>query len=82
MSKHRLTLTQLRRILRSFDVDEDSSRGKGGHTLFLKAFPDGVFSYPVPVRKDVLPCYMKGCRKKFRLTAEDGVTDDDFFGRA
>jgi hypothetical protein len=67
--------TELRRA-------EDPSRGKGGHTLFFKVFPEGVFSYPIPVRKDVLPCYVKGCRKKFRLAPEDGVSDEDFFGRA
>lgn len=34
MGKRRLKLRDLRKILRSFGVQEDSSRGKGGHTLF------------------------------------------------
>lgn len=36
MGKRRLKLHELRRILREFDVAEDPSRGKGGHTLFFK----------------------------------------------
>ena len=82
MAKHRLKLRELRRILSSYGVSEDSSAGKGSHTKFEKKFSDGSFSYPVPKDKDVLPCYVTGCRKKFRLTPEDGVSDDEFFGRA
>ncbi len=74
-------LHDLKRILRSFAVDCTESRGKGGHVLFSKQFPDGYFSYPVPNRKDVLPCYVKGARTKFRLLPDDGVSDDDFHGR-
>ena len=81
MGKHRLKLNDLRRILASFDVSEDTSGGKGGHTLFWKQFPDGRFTYPVPNKRDVLPCYVKGCRKKFRLLPEDNVTDDEFYSR-
>jgi len=79
VSKRRLKLRELRKILAHFLVNEDPSRGKGGHTLFYKRFDDGTFSYPVPTKKDVLPCYVKGCRKKFRLMAEHGVSDEAFF---
>jgi hypothetical protein len=82
MGKRRLKPRDLRKILRSFGVQEDSSRGKGGHTLFWIQFPDGLFTYPMPGRSDVLPCYVKGARKKFRLTPEDGISDEEFFGRA
>jgi predicted RNA binding protein YcfA (HicA-like mRNA interferase family) len=43
-----LKLHDLRRILRSFGVEEDTSRGKGSHTMFYKQFPDGLRHYPVP----------------------------------
>jgi len=33
----------------------------------------------LPKSKDVLPDYVKGCRKKFRLTVEYGVSDEEFF---
>ena len=82
MARHRLKLRDLRKILRSFDVNEDTSKGKGSHTLFWKVFADGRFSLPVPKNKDVLPCYVSQARRKFRLTPEDGVTDEDFYGRA
>ena len=82
MGKHRLKLRDLRKILRSFGVEEDSSRGHGGHTMFFQHRDNGTFSYPVPGDKNVLPAYVKGCRKKFLLLPKDGVTDDDFFGRA
>jgi hypothetical protein len=81
MGKMRLKLNDLRRILKSYGVNESSNRGKGGHTLFWRDFDDGRFSYPVPNKKDVLPCYVKGARKKFRLLPEDGTPDDEFFGR-
>lgn len=82
MGKRRLKLRDLRRILRSFGVEEDRSRGKGDHIMFYKKFADGIYSYPIPDKPDVLPCYVSGSRRKFRLTRDDGVTDDDFFGRA
>jgi hypothetical protein len=81
MGKSRLKLNDLRRILRSFGVDEDTSRGKGGHTLFYKQFEDGRYSYPIPNKSDALPCYVKGARKKFRLLPKDGVSDEDFYSR-
>lgn len=66
-----LPLKRLRKALRHFGVSEDPSRGKGSHTLFYKAFPEGVFTYPVPTDKDpVLVCYVKGCRRRFRLTPD------------
>lgn len=73
-------MKRLRRILRTFDVHEDSSRGKGSHTLFFKQFAEGEFTYPVPTNNDpILLCYVKGCRRRFRLTVEHGVSDDDFY---
>ena len=81
MGKRRLKLGDFTRILGTFGVECDRSRGKGGHILFFRQFSDGKFTYPVPNKNDVLPCYVKGARKKFRLTVEDGVSDDDFFGR-
>ena len=83
MAKHRVTMHELRRILERYGVAEDSSRGKGSHTLFFKQFDDGEFTYPIPTHsKDVNPAYVKGARRKFRLTPADGVSDDEFFAQA
>jgi hypothetical protein len=81
MGRKRLTLNDLRRVLRSYGVSEDSARGKGGHTYFFKRFEDGEFGYPVPTTRELNQVYVKGARRKFRLTTEDGVSDDDFFSR-
>lgn len=82
MGRRTLTLRDLRRILASFGVGEDPNRGKGSHTMFFKTFDDGAVAYPVPTHgKEVKDCYVRGCRKKFRLTASDGIADDDFYGR-
>lgn len=81
MADRSLSLKELRRILSRFGVSEDPSMGKGSHTTFWKKFAEGVFTYPVPTHdKDVQECYVKGCRRKFRLTAKDGVSDKDFYG--
>jgi len=80
MADRTIKLRKLRRILRRYGVQEDSSRGKGAHVLFFRQFPEGKFSYPVPNEADVKVCYVRGCRKKFRLTPVDGVTDADFYG--
>jgi hypothetical protein len=82
MGRVRMKLRNLKRILRSFGVNEARSRGKGDHILFWKDFADGRFSYPIPDKPDVLPCYVKGARKKFRLLPADGISDEEFFRRA
>lgn len=78
------SLRKLRRILTSYECWEETGRGKGSHTLFKRNIGGNVFSYPIPLGKkkdEIKDCYVKGIRKKFRLTPDDGVTDDDFFGR-
>ncbi len=44
--------------------------------------PDGT-KYPIPYRSghdDVERCYVNGARRAFRLTRQDGITDEDFYG--
>jgi hypothetical protein len=81
MPDRTIKLRELRRILRRFDVEEAPFRGKGSHILFQKRFPEGTFTYPVPNKKDVNAPYVRECRKKFRLTPEDGVSDEAFYGK-
>ncbi len=59
-----LTLRELRKILISFDCREDSSRGKGSHTTFFRQLGEATYSCPVPNRKEVLQCYVRGARRK------------------
>jgi predicted RNA binding protein YcfA (HicA-like mRNA interferase family) len=82
MSAPTLKLSEFRRILKSFGATEDKSAGKGSHTVFIKNVGAGTVTYPVPTtRNDVLPCYIKAVRKKFKLLPCDGISDDDFYGR-
>jgi hypothetical protein len=80
-----LKLRDLRKLLKRHGVSEEPSKGKGSHTTFVKTFPDGTFTYPVPTagasKEMVLICYVKGCRKRFRLRKEDGISDKDFYGK-
>lgn len=40
-----LPLKKLRAILARYGVSEDRKRGKGSHTMFLKQFEDGTYTY-------------------------------------
>lgn len=81
MADRVLKLRDLRKILTRYGVGENTSRGKGSHTVFFKRIGGGTYTYPVPTSgQDVLACYAKGCRVKFKLTEADGVTDAEFYG--
>jgi hypothetical protein len=52
--------------------------------MFFREIDDSTFSYPVPKEKkkdEVKDCYVRGVRKKFKLTPNDGVSDSEFFSR-
>jgi len=81
MADRKIKLRDLRRILRRYGVGVDSKRGKGSHVYFFRQFPEGTFGYPVPDEPDVKVGYVKGCRRRLRLTADDGVSDEEFYGK-
>jgi hypothetical protein len=75
-----MELRALRRAVVRYDGWEDSSRGKGSHTMFFRRHSEGVFSYPIPTHdKVVRKVYVKGLRERLGLTAADGVSDEDFY---
>ena len=81
MADRCIKMRDLKSILRRYGVEWSEKRGKGSHILFHKEFPEGVFTYPVPTHDtDVKICYVRGCRKKFRLRDSDGTTDKEFYG--
>jgi hypothetical protein len=81
MADRSLNLRELRTILARFGAWEDSSRGKGSHTMFFRVVKGGTYSYPIPTHnKEVHKRYVKGCRERLFLTPEDGVSDQDFYG--
>lgn len=82
MADRSIKLTKLRKILRHFGIGENPSKGKGSHSTFIKKNAAGkvTASYPVPTTiPDVLICYIKGSRRRFSLTAADGISDKDFY---
>jgi len=73
-------MKKLRKALLSCDdCWEEKSRGNGSHTMFFRKVGGSTFSYPIPKGKDVMKCYVKGVRKKLKLTESDGTTDKDFY---
>lgn len=81
MADRSIKLRELRRILIRYEVGEDTSRGKGSHTTFFKKMARGTVTYPVPTSpRDVLVCYVRGCRQRFGLRVVDGVSDEEFYG--
>ncbi|WP_010052865.1 hypothetical protein [Gemmata obscuriglobus] len=48
--------------------------------MFYKYIDGHKVSFPVPTSHDTLPtAYARAARRKFKLTAEDGVTDQQFY---
>ncbi len=81
MADRPLKLRRLRKILKRYDVSEDSSRGKGSHTVFFREVDGVTLSFPVPTGKQELEsAYQRSLRRKFKLRAEDGVSDAEFYG--
>lgn len=73
---------ELEKILRRYGVEEYEAGGKGSHTKFVRDVPGrGLMSYPLPMCDDVLPCYINPLRKQLGLTADDGVSDAEFFSK-
>ena len=71
-----LKLHDLRRLSAAYGISEDKSKGKGSHTTFVL----GTSTFPVPTSKgDIKRQYVTACRRRFRLTPADGVSDEDFY---
>jgi predicted RNA binding protein YcfA (HicA-like mRNA interferase family) len=72
----------LARILKSFGVKEMKGRGKGSHRMFERIIGGRRYCTPAPTAGDVARPTVESVRRKLMLTPKDGVTDEDFFGRA
>jgi hypothetical protein len=80
MADRPLNLRDLRTTLARYDAWEDPGRGKGSHTMFFRVVNGGTYSYPIPTHdKEVHKRYVKGCRERLSLTAEDGISDEEFY---
>lgn len=82
MADRPLKLRELRKILARYGITEDKSRGKGSHTIFVQDKDDGKRVFTIPTtKKDVDTPYIRSLRTKFGLRKEDGVNDDEFYGK-
>jgi len=54
-------------------------RPGGEHMMFVS--PDGRWKFPIPRVKDVERSYVNSARRRFNLTAEHGVTDEESYGK-
>ena len=75
----------LKKVLRSFGIDAIIAKSRGHkrklHCLLVNDKGD---KFPIPASgdgDDIERSYVNAARRKFKLTPEDGVTDDDFYGR-
>jgi hypothetical protein len=81
-----MKLRDVERIFRSFGIVLERGKTAGhkrkGHWMLMGS--DGT-KYPIPAHKggseDVFRTYIEGARRAFHLTVEDGITDEDFYGR-
>lgn len=84
-AKKPLTYRDLRRILKSFGIEESISRGKGSERMFSGFVAGKLVRYPTKCHRegDEKPIpVINAIRRAFRLTERDGVADEDFYGRA
>lgn len=82
--KHPLKYRLLRKKLAAFGIREVKRRGKGSHRMFVGIVDGRTVKYPVTCHSenaDVLPSVIEAIRRAFLLTADDGVSDNTFYGK-
>ncbi|MBI3836656.1 MAG: hypothetical protein HY288_01810 [Planctomycetia bacterium] len=83
-AKKPLKFRDLRRILKSFGIEEDKSRGKGSERMFVGIVNGRLVHYPTKCHSDgdekPIPV-INAIRRAFRLTEADGVKDKEFYSR-
>jgi hypothetical protein len=83
-AKKPLKFRDRRRILKSFGIEEDKSRGKGSERMFVGVVNGHLVHYPTKCHSDgdekPIPV-INAIRRAFHLTEADGIKDKDFYGR-
>ncbi len=75
----------VRKVFREYGIEtrEGASPGHRRPPHPLLVSPDGQ-KYPIPARgqnDDVSRHYIDGARRKFGLTPENGISDEEFWGK-
>lgn len=75
-------LTKRRDLLRAlgaYGVMVDLAGGKGSHCKLVRVIGGQRVSTILPDREEYPPSVVRQARKKFKLTADDGVSDHEFY---
>jgi hypothetical protein len=84
MAERPLKYRDLVKRLRLFGVVENKTRGKGSHRMLIRVVEGVKCSYPIRCHHEgeVKPRAVIGAlRRRLRLTDEDGISDEDFYGK-
>jgi hypothetical protein len=84
MVERPLKYRDLLKRLKLFGVDEIKSRGKGSERLFIRVVDGVKLSIPTKCHNenDEKPRgVISAIRRRLRLTPNDGVTDEQFYGK-
>ncbi len=82
MPERTLKYRKLLKILRRFGINEVKARGKGSHRLLVGIVDGGLVKHPIKCHNDgeeKPKAVIASIRRVFRLTARDGVSDNDFY---
>jgi hypothetical protein len=75
----------LLKFITKYGVYEDAKRGKGSERLWIRKMPDGsTRSMPVTCHGSgyvVGVGLVRAIRRRFQLTAADGVADEEFYAK-
>jgi len=85
MADQTLKYRQLRTILKSYGIFEEKKRGKGSERMFAGIVEGKIRRLPTKCHNegDQKPAgVIRSIRRHFKLTEQDGVPDDEFYGHA
>lgn len=83
MADKTLRYRDLLKRLKLFGVSEDAKRGKGSERLLSRVVDGRVLSTTTKCHSesDQKPkAVIRAIRRRLKLTAQDGVSDDEFYG--
>jgi ribosomal protein L19E len=84
MADRTLKYRDLLRRLKLFGVTEDKSRGKGSERLLSRIVGGRKYTTTTKCHSesDQKPvAVIRALRRRLKLTKEDGVSDEDFYGK-
>ena len=84
MADRPLRYRDLLKRLKAFGVDEDPRRGKGSERLLTRVVDGVQLSIPTKCHSesDTKPrAVIAAIRRRLKLTARDGVSDEEFYGK-